>query len=266
MKLRSTTYAVTAPRGIRGEGPVGTTSAARSGRLRCPPPAAGSRSGWAARSGARWLCRRPLRLCSRRPRRPSATPLGFAPQRPRGLSRGLRRRVRQRRWRRRPLLRRRQECCSAWPPRHCIRPRARPRRLHSSRHQPRHRCRCSLRARARLRRWGCVITSCAACGAAFGALPPSALPPTRKLLAAVYCACALACDGVLLHVRTGHERALNFSLLYTLLPFASFLAAQAVSACTTPSPQPHRQTQPHRRDFARRSRGACDRCCSMRHG
>ena len=113
----------------------------------------------------------------------------------------------------------------------------------------------------------CLLTFCAACGAAFGALPPSALPPTRKLLAVGYCACVQMCVALILRVRTGDERALSFYLLYTLLPFlASFLAAQAASACTTPSPQPHRQTQPHRRDFARRSRGACDRCCSMRHG
>ena len=99
----------------------------------------------------------------------------------------------------------------------------------------------------------CLLTFCAACGAAFGALPPSALPPTRKLLAVGYCACVQMCVALILRVRTGDERALSFYLLLVLLPFlASFFAAQ-------------RGTRPHRRVFARRSRGACARCCSMRH-
>mmetsp|Transcript_44458 Transcript_44458/g.145717 ORF Transcript_44458/g.145717 Transcript_44458/m.145717 type:complete len:655 (-) Transcript_44458:322-2286(-) len=76
----------------------------------------------------------------------------------------------------------------------------------------------------------CLLTFCAACGAAFGALPPSALPPTRKLLAVGYCACVQMCVGFILRVRTGDERALSFYLLRLLLPFlASFLAAQAAS-------------------------------------
>mmetsp|Transcript_14368 Transcript_14368/g.42170 ORF Transcript_14368/g.42170 Transcript_14368/m.42170 type:complete len:510 (+) Transcript_14368:158-1687(+) len=80
----------------------------------------------------------------------------------------------------------------------------------------------------------CLLTFCAACGAAFGALPPSALPPTRKLLAVGYCACVQMCVGFILHVRTGDERALSFYLLLVLLPFlASFFAAQ-------------RGTRPHR--------------------
>jgi hypothetical protein len=78
--------------------------------------------------------------------------------------------------------------------------------------------------------WGCAITFYAACGAAFGALPPSALPPTRKLLAVGYCACAQMCVGFILRVRTGHESALPFYLLHIVLPFlASFLAAHAAS-------------------------------------
>ena len=76
----------------------------------------------------------------------------------------------------------------------------------------------------------CVITLAAAGGAALGALPPSALPPTRKLLAAGYIACALACVGFILRVRTGDERAPSFQLLHIVLPFlASFLAAHAAS-------------------------------------
>ncbi|EOD39785.1 hypothetical protein EMIHUDRAFT_223313 [Emiliania huxleyi CCMP1516] len=76
----------------------------------------------------------------------------------------------------------------------------------------------------------CVITMATATGAAFGALPPSALPPTRKLLAVGYCACASACVNVILRVRTGDERAPNFHLLHIVLPFfASFLAAHAAS-------------------------------------
>jgi len=80
----------------------------------------------------------------------------------------------------------------------------------------------------------CLLTFCAACGAAFGALPPSALPPTRKLLAVGYCACVQMCVGFILRVRTGDERAISFYLLLVLLPFlASFFAAQ-------------RGTRPHR--------------------
>ncbi|EOD28395.1 hypothetical protein EMIHUDRAFT_353408 [Emiliania huxleyi CCMP1516] len=70
----------------------------------------------------------------------------------------------------------------------------------------------------------------AATGAALGALPPSALHPTRKLLAVGYCACAQMCVGFILRVRTGHESALPFYLLHIVLPFlASFLAAHAAS-------------------------------------
>ena len=76
----------------------------------------------------------------------------------------------------------------------------------------------------------CLLTFCAACGAAFGALPPSALPPTRKLLAVGYCACVQMCVALILRVRAGDERALSFYLLRLLLPFlASFFAAQAAS-------------------------------------
>ena len=76
----------------------------------------------------------------------------------------------------------------------------------------------------------CLLTFCAACGAAFGALPPSALPPTRKLLAVGYCACAQMCVALILRVRTGDERAPSFQLLHIVLPFlASFLAAHAAS-------------------------------------
>ena len=76
----------------------------------------------------------------------------------------------------------------------------------------------------------CITTMAAATGAALGALPPSALPPTRKLLAVGYCACVQMCVGFILHVRTGDERALSFYLLLVLLPFlASFFAAQAAS-------------------------------------
>ena len=72
----------------------------------------------------------------------------------------------------------------------------------------------------------------AAGGAALGALPPSALPPTRKLLAQLdtAAACAQMCVGFILRVRTGHESALPFYLLHIVLPFlASFLAAHAAS-------------------------------------
>ena len=76
-----------------------------------------------------------------------------------------------------------------------------------------------------------VTTMAAAIGAGFGALPPSTLPPTRKLLAAGYCACALACGGLIVRVRTGDERAPSLQLLYMLLPFlATFLAAQAAAS------------------------------------
>mmetsp|Transcript_8249 Transcript_8249/g.24452 ORF Transcript_8249/g.24452 Transcript_8249/m.24452 type:complete len:221 (-) Transcript_8249:406-1068(-) len=76
----------------------------------------------------------------------------------------------------------------------------------------------------------CITTMAAATGAAVGALPPSALPPTRKLLAVGYCACVQMCVGFILRVRTGHESALPFYLLHIVLPFlASFLAAHAAS-------------------------------------
>ena len=71
----------------------------------------------------------------------------------------------------------------------------------------------------------CITTMAAAGGAALGALPPSALPPTRKLLAQLdtAAACAQMCVGFILRVRTGHESALPFYLLHFVLPLlASF--------------------------------------------
>jgi len=77
-----------------------------------------------------------------------------------------------------------------------------------------------------------LLSLCAGVGASYGALPPAALPSSRKLPAAAYFACgpALTCVALVLCARTGDERMLSFEMLYGGLPFAaSFLAAQAVS-------------------------------------
>ena len=72
-----------------------------------------------------------------------------------------------------------------------------------------------------------IIALATAVGASLGALPPSALPSTRKLLAAGYFACAATCGAVVFRVRTGDERMPSFHLLHVLAPFlACFLAAQ----------------------------------------
>ena len=71
------------------------------------------------------------------------------------------------------------------------------------------------------------LTVCVAGGATFGVQP---LPTTRKLLAAGYLACAVACSTVGFRVRTGDDRMPSLELLHGVLPFlASFLAALAVS-------------------------------------
>ena len=64
----------------------------------------------------------------------------------------------------------------------------------------------------------CVITMAAAIGASLGALPPSALPPARKLLAAGYCACVMACGGLIVRIQTGDERQSSFQLLHPPFP------------------------------------------------
>ena len=64
----------------------------------------------------------------------------------------------------------------------------------------------------------CVITMAAAIGASLGALPPSALPPARKLLAAGYCACVMACGGLIVRIQTGDERQSSFQLLHAPFP------------------------------------------------
>ncbi|EOD05875.1 hypothetical protein EMIHUDRAFT_121401 [Emiliania huxleyi CCMP1516] len=75
-----------------------------------------------------------------------------------------------------------------------------------------------------------ILALATAVGASLGALPPSALPSTRKLLAAGYFACAATCGAVVFRVRTGDERMPSFHLLHVLAPFlACFLAALAVS-------------------------------------
>ena len=77
-----------------------------------------------------------------------------------------------------------------------------------------------------------MLSLCAGCGASYGALPPAALPSSRKLPSAAYFACgpALTRVALVLCARTGDERMLSFEMLYGGLPFAaSFLAAQAVS-------------------------------------
>ena len=78
-------------------------------------------------------------------------------------------------------------------------------------------------------RLGMVVVTAAA-GASFGALPPSTIPFTRKLLATVYFACVITCSAFVLRVRTGDERMPSFDLLTGVLPLvASVLAALAVS-------------------------------------
>ena len=85
----------------------------------------------------------------------------------------------------------------------------------------------------------CVITMAAAIGASLGALPPSALPPARKLLAAGYCACVMACGGLIVRIQTGDERQSSFQLLH--LPFlASFpriIRRRLDGLCPAPSPR-----------------------------
>ena len=72
-----------------------------------------------------------------------------------------------------------------------------------------------------------ILALATAVGASLGALPPSALSSTRKLLAAGYFACAATCGAVVFRVRTGDERMPSFHLLHVLAPFlACFLAAQ----------------------------------------
>ncbi|EOD24467.1 hypothetical protein EMIHUDRAFT_457748 [Emiliania huxleyi CCMP1516] len=74
------------------------------------------------------------------------------------------------------------------------------------------------------------LTVCVAGGATFGVQP---LPTTRKLLAAGYLACAVACSTVVFRIRTGDDRMPSLELLHGFLPFlASFLAALAVSGPT----------------------------------
>ena len=72
-----------------------------------------------------------------------------------------------------------------------------------------------------------MVVVIAVAGASFGALPPSTIPSTRKLLATVYSACVITCSAFVLRVRTGDERMPSFHLLHVLAPFlACFLAAQ----------------------------------------
>ena len=68
-----------------------------------------------------------------------------------------------------------------------------------------------------------ILALATAVGASLGAQPPFALPPTRKLLAAGYFACAATCGTVVFRVRTGDERMPSFHLLHVVAPF---LAAQ----------------------------------------
>jgi len=75
-----------------------------------------------------------------------------------------------------------------------------------------------------------LLSLCAGVGSSYGALPPAALPSSRKLLVVAYFACAFTCCAFVLHARTGDERMPSFGMLHAVLPtVASVLAAQAVS-------------------------------------
>ena len=88
------------------------------------------------------------------------------------------------------------------------------------------------------------LTLCAAGGASFGAQPPSALPSTRKLLAAAYVACVVTCSAMAKRARTGDDRMPSLELLHGFLPFLalpypSLPTGPGPSACTRrPLPSP----------------------------
>ena len=75
-----------------------------------------------------------------------------------------------------------------------------------------------------------IILLCGIGGSFFGALPPAALPSSRKRLAVAYFVCTAICGASIFRFRTRDERMPSFRVLHSVVPFlVSFITAQAVS-------------------------------------
>ena len=75
-----------------------------------------------------------------------------------------------------------------------------------------------------------VLMLAAGAGASFGALLPTTLCSTHKLLTAAYFACAVTCNAFTVRVRTGDDRMPSFQIVHGVVPFVvSFLTALATS-------------------------------------